>query len=359
MFGRRRLPGARPDAHAHAPGTLRAPEEASPSLLAAICYGPDGLEEHDSLTVEAAAQLRSRFPVCWLNLTGLADVAMLRGLGDAFGLHRLALEDAVNLPQRPKLDDYGDHQFLTARMPVLSDAKLSEQLSMFVGEDFVLTVQEVEGDVFDGIRQRIRDGRPRIRGRGAPYLTYAVLDALVDSYFPRIELIAERLDELELRVFADPKGEQVGELHDLKRDLVTLRRYLEPLRELIGGLLREDNEFANEKTKVYLRDCFDHCSQAFDLVESHRDTASSIMDLYLAMQGQRMNEVMKVLTVIATLFIPLSFIAGVYGMNFDPQASGWNMPELGWRLGYPYALGLMLLSAGGMLVYFWKKGWFR
>jgi len=359
MPRRRRLPIYRADAHALPPGTLMPPKDAIPSKLSVFCYGPEELFEAESVAVAELSKLREQYPVCWINLAGLQDVELIAQLGEIFGLHRLALEDTVSIPQRPKHDAYTDHHYITARMPVLSDAKLSEQLSIFLGDGFVLTVQEFEGDVFDGIRKRLRDGRPRLRTGTTGYLAYAILDALVDAYFPVIESFAVQLDELELRILSDAPDPKIGELHDLKRSLISLRRYLDPLRELIGGLLRGEYDLMDEQTKVHLRDCYDHCKHAYDLVESYRDVASGVMDLQLSVQGQRMNEVMKVLTVIATLFIPLSFIAGVYGMNFDASRSGWNMPELGWSFGYPYALGLMAAAAGAMLLYFRRKGWFR
>ncbi len=244
-------------------------------------------------------------------------------------------------------------------MPVSREALETEQISVFLGEGYVLTVQERPGDCFDGIRERIRQGRPRIRNRGCDYLAYAIMDAIVDSFFPLLEIAGSRLDELELLILREPQKEHITGLYDLKRSLISLRRYLVPLRELITVLVREDLVFFSDQTRVYLRDCYDHARQAVDLVESYRDVAGGLMDLYLSLMSQRMNEVMKVLTIIATLFIPLSFIAGLYGMNFDPGVSRWNMPELGWPFGYAFAWGLMLSVAGGMLVYFWRKGWFR
>jgi magnesium transporter len=340
------------------PGTLKAPVDAHPSRLEIMAWGPDSLEEPEHARVEDLARLRAAHSIVWVNVVGLSDVELLEQIGQEFGLHRLALEDAVNIPQRPKVEDYDSHQYLVARMPISSRDLQTEQLSFFFGPGFVVTVQERPGDCFDGIRRRIREGRQRIRGSGSDYLTYAILDSLVDAYLPLIESIAVHLDELEFAVLEHATPGQVTDLHDRKRDLVTLRRYLEPLAEAITVLISEDFEAVDEQTRVSLRDCIDHCRHALDLVESHRAHAGNIMDLHLSVAGQRMNEVMKVLTVIATLFIPLSFIAGLYGMNFD-TSSPWNLPELSWRFGYPFALGLMVACAGAMLVYFWRKGWFR
>jgi magnesium transporter len=317
------------------------------------------LTEEDLPDLSRLQALAQAHPILWVNVVGLGTVETLTRLGEGFGLHRLALEDVLNVPQRPKLDDYGEHQFIVARMPVAKEHLETEQLSIFLGRSFVLTVQERPGDCFDGIRRRLREERPRIRGGGPDYLVYSILDALVDSYFPLLEHVGETLDELEARIQEAPEKHHVERLHSLKRDLVSLRRYLWPLRELNAALLRQETAFLSEETRVYMRDCYDHSVHALDLVDSYRDIASGLMDLYLSMVSQRMNEVMKVLTIIATIFIPLSFVAGLYGMNFNPEASRWNMPELGWAFGYPLALGFMAICAGVMLLIFWKKGWFR
>lgn len=354
-----RIPVHRPESHGAPPGTLKAPGGAAPSRLSVLAYSPDGFVEETDIPLARIQELRGQNGVLWVNLVGLADVELVQELGDYFGLHRLALEDTLNIPQRPKFEDYSDHQYLVVRMPVSGKALETEQVSVFLGEGYVLTVQERPGDCFEGIRNRIRQGRIRIRGSGGDYLAYTIMDAIVDSFFPLLEIVGSRLDELELKILQRPEQDQITGLYDLKRGLVSLRRYLVPLRELMTVMVREDLVYFSDQTRVYLRDCYDHSRQAVDLVESYRDVASGLMDLYLSLISQRMNEVMKVLTIIATLFIPLSFIAGLYGMNFDPAVSRWNMPELAWPFGYIFAWGLMLSVAGGMLVYFWRKGWFR
>jgi magnesium transporter len=340
------------------PGTLKAPKDAAPSRLELMAWGPDQLVEPEVATPKEIVDLRSAHPVFWVNMVGLADTGLIEELGEQFGLHRLALEDTLNIPQRPKVEAYDGHLYIVVRMPISGTELRTEQISIFYGDGYLITVQERSGDCFDGIRKRIREGRPRIRGSGPDYLVYAVLDAIVDAYLPLIEALAVRLDELEMAVAESLSSEQIAWLHETKRDLITLRRYLDPLRQMLAQLSANHEGAIGEQTLPYLRDCLDHCSHALDLVDSQRAHAGSIMDFHLSMSGQRMNEVMKVLTVIATLFIPLSFIAGLYGMNFD-TSSRWNLPELGWTFGYPYALGLMLICAGAMLFYFWKKGWFR
>jgi len=357
---RRRVSVVRPDAVVAAPpGTLKAPPGSGESHVSVIAYGPDDIFESDPVDLATLPELMKTSAVVWVNVVGLGSLDVLTKLGDLFKLHRLALEDVLNIPQRPKVDEYGEHQFIVARMPVAAEHLETEQLSIFVGGNFVITFQERPGDCFDMIRSRLRDNRPRIRSGGSDYLMYSVLDALVDSYFPLLEYVGTTLDRIDAEIHENAEKHHIKQLHSLKRDLVTLRRYVWPLRELNSSLLRPDNTLVREKTRVYMRDCYDHSVQALDLVDSYRDLASGLMDLYLSIVSHRMNEVMKVLTIIATLFIPLSFIAGIYGMNFDPGVSRWNMPELGWAFGYPFALGLMALCTGGLLMYFWKKGWFR
>ena len=356
---KKRIPVHRLDGQGAPPGTLTAPVGALETRMSILAYSPEEFLEEKDVALDCVLELKDRFPVVWINIEGLADVPLLQKLGDRFSLHKLALEDTFNIPQRAKLDDYGVHQYFVARMPISRDTLETEQVSVFMGEGYLITIQEQPGDCFEPIRLRIREGRPRIRENGADYLGYAVMDALVEAYFPLLEGTASRLDELELLVLKQPEKEHIAELHDLKRSLIILRRYLSPLHELIFGLARGDNPFFKDQTRVYLRDSHDHAKKAFDLVESYRDITAGLMDLYLSLMSQKMNEVMKVLTIIATVFIPLSFIAGLYGMNFDPAVSRWNMPELGWWFGYPLALGMMFLVAGIMVTYFWKKGWFR
>ena len=327
--------------------------------MSVLAFGPERHVEEQIVDLERVRALRAEFPVTWINVDGLGTVEVLEKLEEILGLHRLALEDVLNIPQRPKVDDYGDHQYIVVRMPVSLENTETEQLSLFLGKNFVLTVQERPGDCFGPVRDRIFGGRPRIRDSGPDYLAYAILDAVVDAYFPPLEAVGQRLEELELEVLENPDRHRVRELHDIKHDLVTLRRFVWPLREVNSALLHPENNYLTEKTRLFMRDCYDHTVHALDLVESYRDVASGLLDLYLSMQSQRMNEVMKVLTIIATIFIPLSFIAGLYGMNFDSGVSRWNMPELSWAYGYVFALGVMAVTAAGMVFYFWRRGWFR
>ncbi|MGB8332578.1 MAG: magnesium/cobalt transporter CorA [Polyangiales bacterium] len=295
--------------------------------------------------------------VSWINIDGIGDSETFSQLGEIFGLHALALEDVVNLHQRPKFEAYGDTDFIVLRMPSLSPHLDLEQVSMFVGDGFLITIQEKQGDCFDGLRDRIRTSKGRVRRRGAAYLAYTVLDSIVETFYPVVETYTERLEELEVRVLATATDNIVPELHAIRHDLRALRRAVAPTREVLGAMARADGSDAHDDTHVFLRDCQDHAVQLMEALDTNRELASSLMDLHLSNVSMRMNEVMKVLTIIATIFIPLGFIAGVYGMNFDAQESAWNMPELRWRYGYPFALGVMAVTAIGLVFFFRSKGW--
>jgi magnesium transporter len=226
-----------------------------------------------------------------------------------------------------------------------------------VGRNYVLTFQERPGDCFDAVRKRIREARPKIRGGGPDYLAYAILDAITDSYFPLLDEWSDQLEEIESEIVAEPRRESLIRLYELKRRFVEMRRILTSTRDALNALVRDDNPIIGDDVRIYLRDAYDHSIQLVDSLDGNREYASSLMDFYLSQNGNRMNEIMKVLTIIATIFIPLTFIAGIYGMNFDPDASPWNMPELGWYWGYPAAWGAMLIVGIALLIYFRKKGW--
>jgi magnesium transporter len=290
-------------------------------------------------------------PVVWVNVEGLGDAEVITRIGEIFDVHRLALEDVVNVHQRAKLEPYEDHLFMVARMVHYADHLETEQVSFFIGNTYVLTFQERPGDCFDLVRQRIRSGRGRMRHAGAGYLAYALLDALIDAYFPALEGYGERIEALEGEVLARPDASMVGRIHAVKRDLLVLRRALWPHREAVNALQRDDSPFVTDEVRIYVRDCYDHTVQLLDMVETYRELASGLLDVFMSSVGNRMNEVMKVLTIFAALFIPLTFIAGLYGMNFE------KMPELKWSWGYPTALGAMAVVAGLMLFFFYRKGW--
>lgn len=339
------------------PGTLIVDPDAPHPRIRLIAYGPDRFEEQEIRDVESVAAAVGQWPVAWVNVDGLGNAEVIHNLGAAFGLHHLALEDVVNVPQRSKVEQYGDVVYIVARMASLGEEVETEQLSLFLGKDFVLTFEERPGDCLDPVRQRIREGLGLLRSHGPDYLAYAILDAIIDAYFPILEQYSERLEDLEEAIIAQPSRQLVSRVHDVKRDLLTLRRAIWPLREAINSLVRDPMPLITQETRIHLRDCYDHVVQIIELVETNRELGSDLTDLYLSMTSNRMNEVMQVLTMFASIFIPLSFIAGVYGMNFNAERSPLNMPELNWFWGYPFALGLMAAVAGSLLVFFWRKGW--
>ena len=322
-----------------------------------MAYGPDGYVEQE-IGVDEVEEHLGTWPVVWINVDGLGDESTLSRLGEIFSLHRLALEDVVNLGQRAKVEAYEEDLFIVARAPG-TDLSSGEQVTMFLGADFVLSFQERAGDNFDGIRERVRHGKGKIRKSGPDYLVYALVDAVIDSYFPVLEGISEALEVVEQEVLGSPDQRTVSHVYAIKRRLLDLRRRITPHREALNSLIRDPGDKIGDETALYFRDTYDHTMRIAEMVDSQRDLCSDLMATYLSVASNRMNEVMKVLSIIGTIFIPLGFIAGVYGMNFDPEASAFNMPELGWYLGYPFALILMGTTALGLLIYFWKKGWFK
>jgi magnesium transporter len=335
-----------------APGTLAPAPDALPLRINGIAYGAGGIVEKAELAVPEIAALRRGKGVVWIDVTGIADVAALRALGEEFGLHRLALEDVVNVHQRAKVEDYGEHAFLVMRMIDAAHPTETEQFAMFVDADFVLTFQERPGDCFQMVRTRLRDTSGQIQKRGADYLAYALLDSVVDAYFPVIESLDERLEAIELGILDGKSVENaVPELHAVRRCLLELRRAVWPLREATSQLVRGEARHFSADVHPYLRDVHDHVVQLLDLLDNYREMTSSLLDLHLSTVNHRLNEVMKLLTVISTIFIPLTFVVGVYGMNFD-----W-MPELRVWWGYPTVLAVMLVLALGMLRWFRRRGW--
>ncbi len=345
-----------------APGSLIIDANAPRTRIRVVAYSPDRLEERSLDTVAELEEFAEHEGTLWVDVAGLGDAETLIELGERFGLHRLVLEDVVNVGQRPKVESYDDHLFVVATL--ITDS-LPEQLSLVLGKSeqlggrVLLTFQERPGDCFGGVRERLRRGRPTIRRSGPDYLAYALLDALVDAYFPVVQSAQEDVERLEKALTSSAAEDCVSKIHHLKSRLLQLRRILTPQREAFNSLVRDADGFIEADTAIHLRDCYDHLLRLIELVEVAREQCSDLLNLYLSIQSNRMNEVMKVLTIIATIFIPLSFVAGLYGMNFDPQVSPWNMPELGWRYGYPAALLVMAAIAVALLALFWRRGWFR
>jgi magnesium transporter len=292
--------------------------------------------------------------VTWINANGLHNVKHLEELGHCFHLHPLVLEDILNTDQRPKLEDYGDYLFIVLKMLHLGENGreiLTEQVSLIVGENYVISLHEQDEDVFEAVRERLKANRGRIRKAGADYLAYSLLDLIVDHYFLILENLGEVIEDLEAELMARPNPITLSQIHRLKRDTIMIRKSVWPLREVISRLERSESPLIKDPTSLYLKDVYDHVIQIIDNIETFRDILAGMLDIYLSSVSNRLNEIMKVLTIIATIFIPLTFVAGVYGMNFE------NMPELKWKYGYFIILGLMAGVAGIMLEYFRRKGW--
>jgi magnesium transporter len=330
-----------------------------------IEYDKESLEEREIDDLAGLAGDFDSHKVTWINIDGLGDVAALTFLGERFNLHPLALEDVLNTGQRPKVEHSADYIFIVAQMVYQNAEKTicGEQVSLFFGKNFLITVQE-EGtyDVFDPVRERIRGGRGSIRKFKADYLAYALMDSIIDHYYPVLEDLGSDIEELEDDLLEKPSREMVLTLHEYKRSLTQMRRFVWPLRDVVNGLLHDPSDFISSPTKIYLRDCYDHTVQLMDLVESYKELTTGLMELYHSSVGLRTNEVMRVLTVITSIFIPLTFIVGVYGMNFAPEtASGkklpLNMPELYQPHGYLWIMGFMGLIAIGQLILFKKMKW--
>lgn len=342
------------------PGTLAIDPQAMPSRISGFTFTPDQVSEHADLALPDVARLIIEGRPVWINIDGLGDADTLREMGKLFHLHPLALEDVVNLHQRPKFEDYDKHHFVVLRMPLagLADQEFqSEQVSLCFGSDFVVTFQEVPGDVFEPVRRRLRSEASQIRKRDPDYLAYALIDAAIDAFFPVLERFGEQVEALENDVIGRPTASHIGEIHRLKHELLTLRRSVWPMRDMIAAMLRDDSALIAESTRVYLRDCHDHTTQLIDMIETYREIASGLVEIHLSSLANRTNEVMQVLTLIATIFIPLTFVVGVYGMNFNTEISLWNMPELNLRYGYPVVMVFMLAIAVALVILFRRKGW--
>lgn len=343
------------------PGTLTATErlpEQLPLRISLLDYDADQITELVDASVADCINLTADSQASWIHIQGNPDPEVLHALGEAFGLHGLALEDVLNSGQRPKAEVYGGQFFVIMGRPVWQEGELSmEQVSLFLLERLVISFHQGEGDPFEPIRRRLRVlNNGGGNQRTADYLFYALIDVVIDEGFPLLESLGERIEELEEELLERPDRGTLNDIHRLKRELLLLRRMLWPHREVLNVLLREEDRLIQPNIKLFLRDCYDHTIHIMELLEAYRDMAASMLDVYLSSVSNRLNENMRILTVIATIFMPLTFIAGVYGMNFD-RRSPWNMPELGWSYGYPAVLGVMLAVFAGMIGYFRRKHW--
>jgi magnesium transporter len=317
-------------------------------------YDEAHFEEKEIKTIDECFIFKDKPTVTWINIDGLHQVEILEKLGECYGLHPLVLEDILNTDQRPKMEDYGEYIYIVLKDLDYDDKSSQiepEQISLILGPNFVFSFQEREGDTFDTIRERLRNSKGRIRKMGADYLAYTLLDSIVDNYFIILEKLGEKIEFLEEKLVTQPTPETLQIIHHLKREMIFLRKAVWPLREVINGLERGEPSLIKESTRIYLRDVYDHTIQTIDTIETYRDMVSGMLDIYLSSVSNRLNSVMKVLTIIATIFMPLTFLAGVYGMNFK------FMPELEWRWGYPVIWLVMVGIGVFMLLYFRKKRW--
>ncbi|PMB18650.1 magnesium and cobalt transport protein CorA [Fischerella thermalis CCMEE 5205] len=343
------------------PGTIIVDANAPPPKIVLIDYSPIEAISKEVETPEECVPYLDTESVTWVDVRGLGNEDILQRLGQVFELHPLVLEDIVNVPERPKVEDYQDQLVIIARMVIpkkKSHGFHSEQVSFVLGKHYLLTVQEEpKRDCFEAVRSRIFKNKGIICKKGPDYLTYALMDAIIDGFFPVLEKYGERIENLEDEVISQPTPKTLKKIYKVKRELLQLRRAIWPQRNLLHTLIQDENEMISHEVRVYLRDCYDHAVQVIDMVETYRELASGLMDVYLSAVSNRMNEIMKLLTVISAIFIPLTFIAGVYGMNFNTEKSPYNMPELNWYWGYPACLAVMAVIAGVLLYIFWRKGW--
>ncbi len=362
-----------------APGSIVAPKGAVKGQIRVISYDAKNYsdQKYDSVADLSKFATKKKLPpvdapaieldpeapverpdgVTWINIDGVGDAKMLKELTRMFGIHPLAMEDVANLHQHAKTDIYGDTLFFVVRMPTGDNGFQTEQVSIFLIDGIVITIQERPGDCLEPVRHRIANNLGRIRRRRADYLAYAIFDAIIDGYFPLVDAFADRLDEAGVMLESGGNRQLPLHLHSIRGELLLIRKVMNQHRIAIMNVLREEGELISHDTSLFFRDCQDHVQQIIEAADTDRETCGEVRELYFAMLGEKNNDVMKVLTIIATIFIPMSFVAGIYGMNFDPKASELNMPELHWAFGYPFALSLMALMAGGLLAFLYRKGW--
>jgi len=338
------------------PGTVVYVGEKRPSetRISTIDFNETGIEENEVRKIDKIFPLKNKGVITWINIDGLKRIDIVEKIGRELGLHPLVLEDIANTSQRPKMEDFTDYLFVVFKMLQYNENAKdieAEQISLILGQNWVISFQENEGDVFDPIRERLRTDKGRIRKMGADYLVYTLIDSVVDNYFAVLEKVGEKIEEIEDEIIANPSLKTMQAIHDLKRQLILLRKSVWPFREVISRLERWESKLINKSTDIFLRDVYDHTIQVIDAIETFRDMLSGMLDIYMSGVSNKMNEVMKVLTIIATIFIPLTLVAGIYGMNFR------YMPELEWEIGYPFVLLIMLAVGIVMLLYFRKKKW--
>lgn len=346
IFKKRRPPAG------SSPGTLLISEKANPTRIRVMQFNADTVVEKE-IPVDEIPQHLSNTTVTWIDVHGLKDEPILRRLAEIFNVHPLALEDVVHTPQRPKTELYDQNQFIITRMTYMTtihDAEM-EQLSLFIGKNYVLSFQNHTTGTLEPVRARIRSSKGPMRKMGADYVAYAILDSVIDKYYPVLEDFGEELESIEHATIAHPTQKTLQRIYHVKRELLDLRRSVWPQRDMLSSLIRDDTPFISDTVRVHLRDCYDHIIQLMDVIDTYREISSNLMDIYLSTISNKTNEVMKVLTVMASIFIPLTYVVGIYGMNFE------FMPELHTRWGYPAIWVVMITLGVGMAVYFRRRGW--
>lgn len=338
------------------PGTLVhvGEQKIERAKITLISYDQDRLEEKELKRIEETFAYKDGPPVTWINIDGLHEVELVEKIGTHFNIHPLTMEDIVHTGQRPKVEDFEDYLYFVLKMVKFDETKnhvASEQVSLILGSHYLISLQETEGDVFNSVRERIRKRRVHIRKSGPNYLAYALVDAVVDHYFAILEKIGDKIEQFEERIHSEPTPEILQDIHDLKKEIIYLRKQIWPMRELLNTWQRTESPLVQQEDKLFIGDVYDHTIQVIDTVESFRDIISGMMELYLTIVSNKMNEVMKVLTIMATIFIPLTFVAGIYGMNFK------YMPELEWKWSYPLLWMLLIIIFLGMIFYFKRRKW--
>ena len=344
------------------PGTLNIAQDAVTPQITLIDYNHEQTNLVQNVAPEACAEYFNPNSVSWFNIDGLGNENLWRRIGNTFGLHPLILEDIVNVPQKPKVEDYQDQLVIITQM-VMPNANREgfwiEQVSLILGQQYLVTVQEeAQSDCFEPIRRRIRLKKGNILNKGADYLAYTLWDIIIDGFFPVLEIYSQKIEELEDEVIFNLNNSTLAKIYKTRRELLALRRAIWSQRNALNALIRDKSPLIQEETIIHLRDCYDHAVQIIDIIETYRELTSGLTDIYLSAVSNKMNEVMKLLTVISSVFIPLTFIAGIYGMNFNPQASPWNMPELDWYWSYPVFWVVILAVSTSLIYLFWRKGWF-
>jgi len=344
------------------PGTLVGHEDASDEKLTIrlIDYSDSNFLEKELVSIEECQSYLDKESVTWIHLQGLVQADTINRIGNMFELHPLALEDVLNKGQRPKIEEYDELLFVIMSMPAKNnETTVIEQVSIFLGKNYIISFHAGSHDPFDPLRTRVRKNNSRIRNQKSDYLLYCILDLVVDQGYPILERFGEDIEAIEDELLkSSPRQTTLAEIHRIRRELLLLRRNLWPQREVLNNLLRDDNALIRQGTLVYFRDCYDHTIQILEIIENYREMAGSMIEIYISSVSHRLNEIMRVLTMIATIFIPLTFVVGLYGMNFSHPDSPWAMPELHWYYGYPMTWGIMITIVAGMIIYFKRKDWF-